>query len=323
MPTLIYTTHTNYFSIKTLGIVLLLLFSSFKIIAQDCAKVDKTDEFTKARTVETNRARVYGASVASLALTNSPDWGYYVFFTLKNNELFFSLSDEGQYHSTSVFDSISLKLSNDTIITLKNFQSDGAYEGFNNYDYEKSHSKIGKKALDMLMEFNITYIKFNISINTLQTKVDKSTGDKIKKAANCISTYLPASFVTQSANIDLQGQIVEKNSTLPQPTNDTTSVTLYKQWKLMASLDSTGIPMDMSTTTFMQFNSNGTYKTTLVLKDGKVFVSNGKFQLLNDSKLIVFTLDTNGKSSNAAITKFTKTEIVFKNQKYQSIYVAY
>ena len=187
----------RYLNAKYLVTELILIVLSTNAFAQDCAKVDKIDKFSNTRTIETDKYKVYGSKngAAILLLSgNLPNsWGFYLFFTFKNNELFLSINDNGEYHYTHTINDITLKLSNNELITLKNFKSNGAYQK-GNFNYEISDTKISKQILDKLIEYSITDIRFDSEISPLDAHIDNSLGEKIKKEAICISSYLPANF---------------------------------------------------------------------------------------------------------------------------------
>ena len=331
MKTTLLQKRIKYFNKKYVVAGLILIIASANIFAQDCAKVDKIDKFSNTRSIESEKYKVYGSKngAAILLLTgNVPrSWGFYLFFTFKNNELFLSINDNGEFHYPHTINDITLKLSNNELISLKNFKSNGSYQK-GDFSYEISDTKISKQILEKLITYNITDIRFDSEISPLDAHIDNSLGEKIKKEALCISSYLPANFSTQSNNIinNTQSQIESNNNNdeMPIPTNDTASVSLYKQWKLVAQLDSNGMPKDLNLTFIIQYSSDGTYKISIAISNGKVLKPNtGKFRLLNDDKVLIMTNDTDGKSSNAIITKLSKSELNVKSEKYQVFYIAY
>lgn len=173
---------------------------------------------------------------------------------------------------------------------------------------------------------------------TYDCEIKGKISDKIQEDLQCIEnikTNMPKKDSVKVKVTDQSKENNERNQTqgqtpvnsyrikeMPKPTNDTTTITLYKQWKLVTQIDPNGLPEDSKSTLILQFINNGTYKMSSSPNNGTVVTTiTGKIQLVD--KILIMTNDGDTQNYSSVISKLTKTELHLKTKKTEAIYFAY
>lgn len=305
--------------------VLILSVNSF---AQKCSySIDKTDEFTKKRTARTKAETLFENK--SGAFWNS------ALFDIENTKveffvsadydggirsLLFILNESNNAKHTEDYSALQLLLTTDSVITFykpanEGYKYDGAYMYWRFYtltDDQWNYLKVTP----------IKKIRLHYEDNTQgDIEINKKYVNSISNVINCLDDLnLPITQVQEKDEIKTIPKQETKDE-LPVPTNDTASISIYKQWKVVVSIGKDGIPKS-NVNQIIQYNNNGTYKSTITSTGGGKIESKGTFQILNDNKVIVNTSD-DGKISSAAITKLTNKELDLKGEEFQTIFVVY
>ena len=205
----LYNNNNNNLKLSPMRTYLILTFliigcPILKVKSQTCAVTDKKDPFTNVRIVETTDFKISGSSLLS-----TEDKGIYISFQIKNDSIFVCLNTAGKFMDTFSFENVLIKLSDNSIITLKDFQSPGSFRK-GDYSFQKSYSKIDKLTLDKFTNFKITNIRIvtsgirttdgqgrslipggkTLKGSTFDAELASNKGDKIIVLAKCISSYL-------------------------------------------------------------------------------------------------------------------------------------
>ncbi|MBI4946478.1 MAG: hypothetical protein HY840_08770 [Bacteroidetes bacterium] len=300
-------------------------------------EIDKTDEFTFERIAQTKRFKIISQTVGNASKIN-----VYVTFKYNNGKRMMGLS--ATYRAGGAAGAALLVLNPAQTLANATFQ-DAAYvqscyiqfSDKSNFKLESDPDEyqtqkgteffiltdedISRITKDKIIKMRLA---FGRSVNTETThdcEIKEKVADDIQNAAKCIANIKTNMPKTESNK--RTGQSKQNSKEMPVPKNDTATVTLYKQWKFATQIDSSGSLVDLKFTYILQFFNNGTYICTSILKNGTVTPSTGKFQLLNENKILVMTPDGVDKSTSSIIAKLTKTELHTKHEKSGYIYVAY
>jgi hypothetical protein len=306
---------------KLISSSVVFLLITFKVLyGQNCIKVDKVDKITNQRIIETSEYKTYGSKIFD---GHDNFWGFYVFFSILDDKLYFSINDYGKYHVTQPFEYIILKLSNDSLLDLSNYRAGGAYRSGNSISTEKSFLLLNKKEIELLKNYNITFIRFSPGASPMDAKIDKSLGDRIRKDINCIWAKLPPNYFQNLEEINSnenKSNVIDK---IPVASSSDTIHSINKQWKLAAILDSSGLPRKLAFNKIIKLNNNGEFKQTIIFENGKVVEMSGTYNLINEGKLLMISFPKDNISQSLLIGKLTKTELILKASDHQSIYTSY
>jgi hypothetical protein len=276
------------------------------------------DDFSSSQTVESKDVTL--KDVFPLLGSKQP-WNLDMSFMLEGEKLRIVFTHKSQLSSSSL-SSIFFKFQDGTILKKETSSGEGIYNTGHGYTYRYTFFDLTKEELEFFASKDLLKFRADFSLfpdyPVVEDEIKAKNITVIRKDATCI---LEEYNLLPKTKIEVKKEINE-NSNMPIPNNDTVSVSLYKQWKLVTLIDSTGLPKDMNSTQIMQLYNNGTFKQSIVFPNKTVMTFTGKYTLLNDNKIIACTLD-DGQSYSFLILKLSKTELNLKSEKYQSFYVSY
>lgn len=323
-------------------IFLLLALASIQVLYAQSAKCkyayDQTDDFTKKRKVRTVEEYLFenkSASFLNNALFDeNTNHEFYVCADYHggNRSLLFTLSAEDDASSTEDYRLLELLLSNDSVVQLYRPSNEG-------HDFKETNLywrfyAITSSQWALLKTNAVKKLRFHYEDNTIgDFDIKSKYANNISKVINCLDNLnLPVEADPKTGRSDsAEGEMANKsepgkskNTPVEEikPLGNNNAVSMHKQWKVSALLDQNGIPKNNTSTQITRFFDNGTYTSWLKLPDGSINTSEGKYQLLNDDKIIVFTY-ADGKTFSGLITKLSNTELIIKSEQFTSIYTVY
>ncbi len=193
-----------------------ILLTVTQVKSQNCAVVDKKDPFTNQHIIETSEVKVAGALL--------DDKGYFLSYQLKDDNLYLCLNTSGNFMVTHSFNSVLIKFSDDSIITLGDFTTTGSYRQ-GDFSYQKSYSPIDKSTLSKLANTKIINLRFesarvNVTDGNGRSLINQSSkravggsiidatlssgkADNVLNISKCISSYFltPIQTPTTSGNL--------------------------------------------------------------------------------------------------------------------------
>lgn len=319
---------------KIFLLVAAFLFSLFNCYSQnkDCKYfMDKIDEFSKMREVRTKAQIIFdnkGAAFASDVLlgggsirANLSVLGAY---NAGKKYLGFSTADKSNYED---YDRLELLLANDSVVALE--KDDTKFETGQGEDIWYLFT-VPDLLWDKLKQTPIKKIRFLNVLGSSGNSVSLGTVEIGKKFVNNISNVISCIDILNLPNVETKttddepGISLKKeanNAEMPKPTGDTIGISIYKQWKVKVSIGKDGIPSSYQGTQFIQFNKDGTFTHINVSPAKTKIVTNGKFELMNEGKIIILYYQE-GSSSSAAIMKLTNKELEIKGE-YQIFYTVF
>ncbi|MCX6283143.1 MAG: hypothetical protein NTW31_02745 [Bacteroidetes bacterium] len=298
---------------------------------------DKVDDFTKKRTVETYGETLYDIKKGGFGMSVSDvlDASNRVFLNVYGsnidgiNGLEFRWASI-KYGYVGPFNQVELILENGKIISLKEEEESESYKDESFYYHFKIFKINDDSVWNTLKTTPVTKLRLSINGKEQRTDdIDKKNETSIMKVINCIdllgipkSVPIAAAPVKTGSNTtQIQKEQVGLFAAI-KPLGNNNTISIYKQWKSMATLDKEGIPKSEKVNEIIHFSADGTFTMTILLQDGSTTVYKGTFQLLSDNKIIVYTLE-NGESWSATIKKLSNKELEIQNSIATIIYTVY
>ena len=317
--------------------------SSNRTLETNCRIRDKYDEFTKKRSVSSGPYRIYTESI-NLKLSTLNEFNYKENADHTSTKLAFAVFARWEdgikilglvkfvyqvqgYLSFTSSDSdpkIIFLLSNGEALTIVPSTIESSTLDNDGWVTQRQFFTITDSVWSKLRDypprkFRIRYLGSNgRSIYEKDFTIEEQNISQIPLALKCID------------NLQLQNVNVDNNDTHKEgivaeqikPSGDTSTISLYKQWKLVATLNKDGIPINGNTNQITIINKDGTYKTSMKLQNGTIIESKGKYQIISNRKIIVFTTET-GETSSSSIQRLSKSELEFKGVDNTWIYIVY
>ncbi|MCC6768854.1 MAG: hypothetical protein IT240_07410 [Bacteroidia bacterium] len=300
-----------------------------------------TDEFTKDRIVETIAYNMFDKKVfkGGWSLTEMIENSYRILFYVaafsKNgsNSLAFDYeaSDGAPSNERSfTFNEVYLMLNDDNIIKIKGEASNYSHNDDYTWFYNAQEYPISDEVWNTLKTSTVKKIRLSYDGSEGRTlEVKEKYNNQIMIAINCIDVLgIPQTGKTEITNKAETKESVkngnEYSSEGPKPTFDTTNVSIYKQWKTKVMLGKDGIPTRLQGNAYISFNKDGSYTATTIEKDNKKNINKGKFELINDNKIIIFYPESAYlQSSSGLIIKLTNKELEIKGESFDVFYSVY
>lgn len=303
-------------------ILLAIIAISVNTFAQKSCKYDlnKKDEFTKKYQVRTKNEILFdntgGAVAKSMILDVSTSISKLLVLAAYdggNIYLGFSSSDNN-------YTKLEFLLSDESVVELeKDIQK---FEtGQRELWYLFTVSEVNWNKLKQTPVEKVRFVHGSIAIRTVDIK--EKLKNSISNVINCLDNLnLPVTETATNKENDLSNHVENKN--MPSISNDTNRISIFKQWKVKVRIGKDGIPLSKESDIYIQLNEDGSYVSINILKDNTRIDSKGKFELINDNKLIIFYPDfENAKSTSAAIIKLTNKELVIKSENFETHHSVY
>ena len=317
-------------------IFLAILSLSLETFSQDknCKfTINKTDDFTKKQIVRTKPLPLFENKAGAFwnsALFNEN--GTQVEFTVSADYeggyryLLFILNESKNAKNTEDYSKIDFLLTSGSIIEFSKPSNSGYnFKGANMY---WRYYQLTDNQWSTFKTIPIKKIRLYYENNTQgDIDINKNYANNISKAITCIDDMnLPVSNgVNNNKNINDNLLNANTNDTIvemPIPLNDTSTVTLFKQWKMVVQTNKDGVPFkDFSLKILQQFK-DGTFKVYTKLNNGKTLFYQGKFDIISDGKVLVYTPEK-GNGWTDEVTKLTNKELVKKSKDGMKYLIAY
>jgi len=297
--------------------------------------IDKVDDFTKKRFVETEGETLFdikkagfGLSVSDVLAASKRIFMYvYGCNTDGANGLEFRWgSTDPDYVGT--FNQVDLLLDNGEIISFKEEERSESTSNDSWYFSSKIFTINDDASWEKLKIVPVKKLRLYIGGEEHGTQeIDKKNGNSLMKVITCIDLKgIPklqtTSVSSQNQPNSNQGKVAENSLGSIQPLGNNSTISLYKQWKCITQLNKDGIPKQKYTNHISRFSEDGSCITYTISENGELIVKKNKFQLVSDNKIIVFTTE-NGTTTSYALTKLTNSELEIKGEIFTNIYIVY